>query len=227
MDFMFSEIKPNGKYYLDNIDFEIPIRIQNKLKNEYFKNELDFYKKLEELTIKHTSYYLFPNNVCCFYPKVTEQIASKEYTCQISGAKIKKGENYYCYRPILENLTTNKVYTIKKSVIISTGYLEYLPQDLFTFEEWCQKLSEHYYREDDVINFYDFACNIGDNGLDLLEFDKDPLKRRKRIIFKQIKSLEKQELKLIKLSSLCIDKDKCDLEINKIKNKIKKLKTNL
>ena len=117
MDFMFDEIKPNGRYYLDNIDFEIPIRIQNKLKNEYFKNELDFYKKLEELTIKHTSYYLFPNNVCCFYPKVTEQIASKEYTCQISAAKIKKGENYYCYRPILENLTTNKVYTIKKVLL--------------------------------------------------------------------------------------------------------------
>lgn len=180
MDFIYDDFKPNGQNYLNSIDFEIPIRIQNKLKNEYFKSELDFYKKLEELTIKHTSYYLFPNNICYFYPKLTEQIALKEYTCQISSAKIKKNEYYYRYRPMIENCTTKKVYTLKKSIIISINCEQYLPQDLWQFEEWCQKLTEYYFREDDQIDFYNFASNIGDNGLDLKELGKDSLKKKKK-----------------------------------------------
>lgn len=170
-DITFESPKANGQYYLNNIDFYIPTRIKNMLKDKYFKDEISFYKKLEELIVKHTSYYLFPNDICFFYPKTTDQIASKEFICDISGSRIKRNENYYRFRPILENLNTKKVYTLKRSIILSYDYENILPQNLFEFENWCQKIEQHYY-EDDKIDFYSIACNMKDNALELRKFNK-------------------------------------------------------
>lgn len=184
IDFILDEIeysKANGEQYLKTIDFNVPLRIQNELKNKHFKSELDFYKCLEERINLNKSFYLFPSNICFFYPSTTSHIASKEYSCMISGIRINRGERYCCYRPLLENYTKKKVYTLRKTLIISEDYESYLPKDLWEFEEWYQNLEKHLYQENSQINFYDFACNAGDNALNLREFSnrKEKIKIKK------------------------------------------------
>lgn len=104
LDIFINNNIPNGNQYLKKLDFELPIYIQNILNNKYFSSESNFYKYLEELIQEHNSFYLFPNCLCSFYPRVLEYKASKSYTCHLSGAIIKPGEEYYCYRPLLRNL---------------------------------------------------------------------------------------------------------------------------
>lgn len=103
--------------YLEKLEYDIPTRIKNILKEETFYSEKDFYKKLEETILEHTSFYLFPGDLCSFYPKFVETKATKYFTCYLSGAPIVPGESYYTYRPLIQNLNTSKKYTISSSLL--------------------------------------------------------------------------------------------------------------
>lgn len=213
----------NGSEYLKKVDFEIPIRIKNIIKNEQFLSEKNFYERLESLIYAHTSFYLFPNNLCYFYPKTLEHKASKELTCHLSGAIIKPGEEYYCYRPLLENLETKKVYTITNTVISSLGYQDLFPQTLFEFEDWCQKLNENYYNKNSKIDFYEFSIIAGSNALYLKELNRNTIKRKQRENLKLIKQLEKEKKELIALLKASINPNEVKQKIYKIDNKINQL----
>lgn len=224
MDFNFFENnQPNGCEFLKIIGFEIPVRFKNILNNEYFKNEAEFYRRLEELINIHTSYYLFPNDICFFYPKVEESVATKEFTCYLSGAIIKPGEQYYCYRPLLENISQNKVYTVKTNIIASIGYYDLFPSTLFEFEEWCQKLDQNYYRSDDKIDFYAFSSIAGTNALDLRLLEKNPSKRKRRENLKKFRKLQIQLNELMNILPFSINKEDTQKKIDKIKRKMKQL----
>lgn len=162
---IFISHEPNGSIYLDKIDFEIPKRILNIIKNTYFSNELDFYKNLENILLNFKSYYLFPNDYVSFYPHVVPAHSSREISCNVSGAKIKIGELYYYYRPLIENLTTTKVYTIQKTIKVAFGYQDILPQTLAQYEEWYQKSICGDYNHNDPIDFYELTSKCGNNCL--------------------------------------------------------------
>lgn len=173
--------QPNGIEYLKKSDITLPLRIKNKIKEKSFTSELEFYQYVQELINKNTSYYLFPNDICFFYPKIVESKSTKNNICHLSGAPINIGESYYTFRPILENLTINKVFTIKKSIIASIGYIDYFPTTLLEFEEWCRILEEANYHNDGSVDFYNLSTIAGDTCLCLREFKnnskKGPVKK--------------------------------------------------
>lgn len=175
-DFNFSEYLENsttsypGSYYVENYDITIPLRLYNYAKDKKFKNLDDFYQYLTILFENYTSRYLFPGDLVCFYPSIRESKASKPISCHISGAKIVENELYYSYRPLLDNLTSGKVYTIQHTLKVSIGYYDCLPQTLGQFEELCSNFQLGLSSEN--VDYYDFQVNAGDNALHLKKLSK-------------------------------------------------------
>lgn len=159
-------------------EVDLPVRIKNILINDKFYSEESFFKTIDKLVLEHTSHYLFPNSLISFYPQVREHSASRDLVCNLSGARIKKGSLYYIYHPFMEDLSTGKVYTIKKQIKAELGYIDYFPQDLATYEEWYYKVKNADYQSSDNIDFYGLSCECGDSCLEpyLLGFGK----RRKK-----------------------------------------------
>ena len=159
-------------------EVDLPVRIKNILINDKFYSEDSFYKMVDKLVLEHTSHFVFPNKLISFYPQVREYTASRDLVCNLSGAKIKKGSLYYRYHPLMQDVITGKVYTIKKDIKVELGYIDYLPQDLVTYEEWYYKLKNADYTSDDKIDFYGLSCECGDSCLEpyLLGYSK---KRKK------------------------------------------------
>ena len=123
------------------------------------------------------SSYLFPNEYVFFYPQIRERHAMTDLTCCLSGSRIRKGSLYCSYSPFVENL--EGVYTIFKRVPVEVCYVDYLPQDLFTYEEWCYRIKNCCYgNSDGPIDFYFLSCQLGDNGLDLHRLGKSKQKIR-------------------------------------------------
>lgn len=159
-----------GEYFIKLYEIKLPIRVYNSIKDLKFNSVDHFYNHLTSFVENHTSRYLFPGEICYFYPAIHEQKALKEITCQISGAKIVENELYYTYRPLIDNITSGKVYTIQGTLKVSLGYYDILPQNLSQFEELCSNFKLGLNSE--VIDYYDFKVNAGDNALDLKKLTK-------------------------------------------------------
>ena len=58
-------------------------------------------------------------------------------------------------------------------------FVDELPKDLFTYEEWYRKLTTSYYQKDDIIDFYYLSSVCGDNCLEpyLLGLSKNKRKK--------------------------------------------------
>lgn len=209
----------NGEEYLEKNQIELPTRIINIVKQQYFSSELEFYRFLDEIVNEHTSHFLFPNHLCSFYSKVNEYIASCDTICYLTGAPIRTGESYYVYRPLLQDLNTNKVYTVKKSIQAALGYIDLFPSTLFEFEEWCYKLENAYYEPIDTIDFYDFSTNYGSDVLALRELDRHSNRGKIRKYKKILKELEKEEERLLKLTDTSINPEEIEKKLIKIKEK--------
>jgi hypothetical protein len=115
-----------------------------------------------------------------FYPQVIERHAKSEITCNLSGARIKKGSIYYTYHPFIEDLESSRVYTIKKNINAELSFMDFFPQDLFTYEDWYYKIKNAYYlKENNIIDFYYLSSRCGESCLEpyLLNISK---KKRKK-----------------------------------------------
>lgn len=164
-----------GSYYVEQYNIVLPIRIYNLVKNKQFFNFETFYEYLTILLDTHTSKYLFSGDIVFFYPSVREQKAATPISCHVSGAPIAVNEFYYAYRPLIDNLTTGEVYTIKHTLKVSSGYEGVLPQSLSLFEELSSNFTLGL--NSNGINFYDFSTNAGQDALDL-----KLLSKRKRLL---------------------------------------------
>ncbi len=175
---LFTNLEPiDITSLLEEID--LPIRLVNRLKIETFYSVESFYKTVENLKLKYISSYLFPNTYVSFYPQVRERHAMTDLTCCLSGGIIKKGSLYCSYSPFIENLERGGVYTIFKRLHVESYYVDYLPQDLFTYEEWCYRIENCYYENSDgPIDFYFLSRQLGDNGLALHRLGKSKQKIR-------------------------------------------------
>lgn len=213
--------------FLENNEITLPKRLVNRILDKKFYNELKLYKYIEELILEHTSNFLFPNHYIAFYPQVKEFKASKDTICNLSGAVIKKGEMYYCYHPLIEDLSDNKVYTISKKVKASLGYQDKFPTTLAHYEEWYYKLKNAYYNESDEIDFYLLSVECGDTAFEVIELKKNSKEHKIKLIRKEIKKLEKLKLKLIHNMLLILDPIEIENEIKKLDLRINKLSNNL
>jgi len=139
-------------------------------------------EKIEELLnqayLDNTSTLYFPNDICCFYPKITEQKSKNIRTCDISGAIIMPNSRYYSYRPMLDNLTTGKTYVLKRTIQTEISYYDFFPKTLFEFEELSLKLGSPFNIEDDYYNYYDLSKRLGQH-LALTELKKNKKKVKK------------------------------------------------
>lgn len=168
----------NIDYLLKEID--LPIRLQNILKANHFYSEKQFYQKVEQLIQEHTSNYLFHNQLVSFYPQFRERKASSNLLCNITGAVIKKGSYYFTYHRFIENLETGRVYTINKKICAELAYIDYFPQDLFTYEGWYYHLKNAYYENfDGIIDFYFLSRSCSEDCLDLYPLGNSKNKRKK------------------------------------------------
>lgn len=67
--------------------------------------------------------------------------ASSPITCDISVSIIRKGTLYCYYNPLIQNKRTGIRYKLSIPIKIETSYEEYLPRDMFSFEELDEVLS--------------------------------------------------------------------------------------
>ena len=95
-------------------------------------------KRLELFNMSQT---YFPNDVVYFYNESREMKASSPITCDISGSIIRKGTLYCYYNPLIQNKRTGIRYKLTRPIKIETSYEEYLPRDMFSFEELDEILS--------------------------------------------------------------------------------------
>lgn len=161
------------------MEVELPTRLINILKVGTYYSEKAFFEKVNQLLLEHTSHYLFPNRLIAFYPQVVERCANSDLICHLSGVRIKKGSFYYTYHPFMEDLESGRVYTIQKKIHTELCYIDYFPQDLFTYEEWYYKVKNAYYINDHIIDFYFLSSECGESCLEpyLLGISK---KKRKK-----------------------------------------------
>lgn len=161
-------------------EMDLPIRLLNILRKRHFHSEESFYNNVEQLILQYTSRYLFPNQLVSFYPQVKEKKANRNLECHLSGASIKRGSFYYTYHPFIENLETGKVYVIKKKICAELAYIDYFPQDLFTYEEWYYRMHNAYYENDNsIVDFYLLSRECGESCLDLYPLAQRKSRRKK------------------------------------------------
>lgn len=139
-------------------------------------NELE--ELLENVYIDSTSTLYFPNDICCFYPKIIEQKSKTVRTCDISGSIIMPNSTYYSYRPMLDNLTTGKTYVLKRTIQTEISYYDFFPKTLYEFEELSMKLGNPFEIEDTDYDYYDLSKRLG-QYLSLTELKKSKKKVKK------------------------------------------------
>ena len=64
------------------------------------------------------------------YPRMKEQRAKKEITCDFSGGIIYPGSFYVSFRPLLKNIETGDAFVLKRTLKVETGYSYDLPTKL-------------------------------------------------------------------------------------------------
>lgn len=134
---------------------------------------IDIVEEIEEKSIENRSESLFPGQNIIVYPGIKEVKATKDYTCDFSGAKISKGSLYINYRPMLKNINNGNAYVLNKTIKTETSYIYDLPTNITELEEFNNKILNYKYYEDEDIQ-YDYLFN--QRGV--LQFKK--LSRRKK-----------------------------------------------
>lgn len=122
----------------------------------------EIYFDIEQYIESFRSKYLFDNDRVRFYPSIKEVIANKDTICHFSGGIIRKGSLYLNYRPLLQNMDTNKKYVLKKTIKVEIGYRDLLPTTLKEFEEFIYNLDNAYsLNKDNELDYYSINCNLG------------------------------------------------------------------
>ena len=81
----------------------------------------------------------FLGDIVLLHESIKEYHAKTSMTCDFSTNLIKRGL-YLNYRPMLENLTTKKVYVLKRSIKVEPAYFDLLPTNITELEELNYKM---------------------------------------------------------------------------------------
>lgn len=113
-------------------------RISRQIVEQYKGDSInDIWQKVYEQESLMTSSSFFSGDIVILYPNIREYHSKSYITCDFSGAIIKPGSLYINYRPLIENLTTNNIYVLKRTIKVESGYFYDLPttiQELETLE---------------------------------------------------------------------------------------------
>lgn len=141
----------------------------------YGKPLIDIIEAVEEKANENKSESLFPGQNIIVYPGIKEAHAREEkgYTCDFSGAQIKKGSIYINYRPMLKNINNGDTYVLNKTIKTETAYYDDLPKNITELEEFNDRIINYEYYEDGYIHYSHLFKQIG-----RLQFKK--LSRRKK-----------------------------------------------
>lgn len=139
-------IEELDKFCIDNQDLlQEYIKILDNLKTNRIS------KKIVEAEAEITSNFLFPWDLVLVYPRIKEQRSRIYRTCDFSGGIITPGSFYISYNPLLENLSTDNYYILKRPLIVELGYLDRLPSNIGELEELEQRMINE--SEDKEIDF--------------------------------------------------------------------------
>ena len=94
----------------------------------------------EESINTSTDTDFFIGDIVLLHKSIKEYHTKAGITCDFSGNMIKRGGLYLNYRPMLENLTTKKVYVLKRSVRVEPAYYDLLPTNITELEELNYKM---------------------------------------------------------------------------------------
>ena len=108
-------------------------------------------RQIEEAEAEVTSNLLFRGDLVLVYPRIKEQRSRTYRTCDFSGGIITPGSFYISYNPLLENLSTDNHYILKRPLIVELGYLDRLPSNIGELEELEQRMINE--SEDKEIDF--------------------------------------------------------------------------
>lgn len=136
---------------------------------------MDIIELIQEEEDANRSYELFPGDLVCFYPNIKENCAQKQITCDFSGSIIYPGSLYINYRPLLENISTNNCYVLKRTIKVEIGYVYNLPTTIKDFEQL--KLNMQLGNYLDGIDFSHFNQAMG-GVLNLQKLNKDKKEKR-------------------------------------------------
>lgn len=167
-DVLYEGSKPIPISYLLGLRQGLPLRFIDILKEKNFYREEDFFEMVEKLYVEHTSNCVLPGKLVKFSPYIEEYVAVRNLTCQLSGARIKKGSIYYNYYAFMHVLDRSTFYRSKKIIRASLGYEHLFPRDLATYEDWYYRLRNAYYfiDENDIINFNILSVECGEDCLE-------------------------------------------------------------
>lgn len=94
----------------------------------------------EETTNTSMDSDFFSGDIVLVHESIKEYHTKEGLTCDFSANIIKRGGLYLNYRPMLENLTTKKVYVLKRSIKVETAYFDLLPTNISELEELNYKM---------------------------------------------------------------------------------------
>lgn len=94
----------------------------------------------EELKNTSSDNDFFAGDLVLLHESIKEYHTKTGIICDFSANLIKKGGLYLNYRPILENLITNKVYVLKRSIKVEPGYFDMLPKNITELEDLNNKM---------------------------------------------------------------------------------------
>ncbi len=111
-------------------------RIARDIVSKMYGESLDkIIRIVEEEEDYNRSMSLFPGDLVLLHLGLKEMHTRSFITCDFSGALIRPKSLYINYRPLVENLTTNNMYVLKKTIKVESGYASYLPKDIHEFEQ--------------------------------------------------------------------------------------------
>lgn len=94
----------------------------------------------EEVINTSTDTDFFIGDIVLLHESIKEHHTKSGITCDFSANMIKRGGLYLNYRPMLENLTTKKVYVLKRSIRVEPAYYDLLPTNITELEELNYKM---------------------------------------------------------------------------------------
>ncbi len=100
---------------------QITERMYGKSINEIYEAILK-----EETINTSTDTDFFIGDIVLLHESIKEYHTKTGITCDFSANMIKRGGLYLNYRPILENLTTKKVYVLKRSIRVEPAYYGFI-----------------------------------------------------------------------------------------------------
>ena len=122
---------------------------------------------------EYESTIFFPGDITFFYPRIREQRAQKQITCDFSAGIIKPGSLYVNYRPMIYNMTTQEAFVLKRTIKVESAYIYNLPSSTKELEALDMRLKIEDYDDNSGILYSHLSQCLGG------EIILQKLKRRK------------------------------------------------